>query len=194
MATIFAIVIAYLLGSISSSIIVAKIMGTADPRSVGSGNAGATNVLRSAGKKQAAIVLVIDILKGFIAVVIGHALSLHPFMLGFVALAAVAGHIFPIFFGFKGGKGVATALGTVFALSPISGILCAAAWIAIAFTTRYSSLASLVTVILAPVFLFIFSFKAYFIPVALIALLIIYKHKANIIRLQNRTESKIELK
>lgn len=193
MTAVFAIIIGYLLGSLSSAIIVAKITKSTDPREVGSGNAGATNVLRSAGKKQAAIVLLADGLKGFIAVVIGHALGIHAFWLGIVALAAVAGHIFPIFFKFKGGKGVATALGAILALCPLSGLLCIAAWIAIAVVTRYASLASLVSVILAPVFLLFFSWKVYFIPAVLIALLIIYKHKANIIRLQNRTENKIEL-
>lgn len=193
MTAIIAIVIAYLLGSLSSSIILAKITKSADPRTTGSQNAGATNVLRSAGKKQAALVLVFDILKGFIAVLIGHMLNVHALLLGFVALAAVAGHIFPLYFGFKGGKGVATALGSVLGLSFISGLLGAAAWLAVAYLTKYSSLASIVAVILMPVFLLLFGGAAYFIPTVLIALLVLYKHKANIIRLQNRTESKIQL-
>lgn len=191
MLTIASIVLAYLLGSVSCAIIVSKIAKLPDPRTQGSGNAGATNVLRIGGKKQAAIVLIGDLLKGLIAIWIGYLLHVSGMKLGFVGLAAVIGHIFPVYFGFKGGKGVATALGVVFGLSLISGVLMAASWAAIAFTLRYSSLASLIAVILAPVFLVIFAKASYGIPVACIALLIIWKHKDNIVRLQNKTESKI---
>lgn len=191
MAAIIALIIAYLLGSVSSSIILSKIMKTPDPRTEGSGNAGATNVLRIAGKQQATLVLVIDSLKGLIAIWIGHVCHLHGFVLGLVALAAVVGHIFPLYFGFKGGKGVATAIGATLGLSFISGILMIATWAAVAFALRYSSLASLVTVVLAPVFLVIFSHVSYFIPSILIAALIVWKHKENIKKLQNKTESKI---
>lgn len=192
MSAIIAIIIAYLLGSVSPAIILSKIMKTPDPRTEGSGNAGATNVLRVSGKQQAAIVLMCDVLKGLIAVWIGHLFQIGPFMLGIVGLAAVAGHIFPVFYGFKGGKGVATTIGCVLGLSFISGILVAAVWGAIAFVTRYSSLASMIAVILAPVFLLIFSAGAYFIPTALIAALVIWEHKENITRLQNKTETKIQ--
>lgn len=192
MSSIISIVIAYLLGSISSAILAAKIFKTADPRTVGSGNAGATNVLRVAGKQQAAIVLAGDIFKGLIAVWMGYLLHVTPFMLGITGLAAVVGHIYPVYFGFKGGKGVATAIGAILGLSFISGILMAAAWGAIAFVSRYSSLASIVAVILAPVFLVIFSKATFFIPSVLIAALIIWKHKENIARLKSNTESKIE--
>jgi acyl phosphate:glycerol-3-phosphate acyltransferase len=191
MSALIAIVIAYLLGSLSSAIIVSKIFKTADPRTEGSGNAGATNVLRIAGKQQAAIVLVGDALKGLVAVWIGHLFHLHPFFLGLVALAAVIGHIFPVFFGFKGGKGVATAIGATLGLSFICGILMALVWGVVAVTLRYSSLASLISVILAPVFLLLFSQAAFFIPSVLIAALIAWKHKENIDRLRNKTESKI---
>jgi glycerol-3-phosphate acyltransferase PlsY len=192
MSEIIAIIIAYLLGSISCAILIAKIYKTPDPRTEGSGNAGATNVLRIAGKQQAAMVLIGDMLKGLVAVLIGHLFGVQGFALGLVALAAVVGHIFPLYFGFKGGKGVATAIGAVMGLSVISGILMAAVWGAIAFTTRYSSLASIITVILAPVFLLIFAKAAFFIPLAATAALIVWKHKENIVRLQNKTESKIE--
>lgn len=192
MPTIIAIIIAYLLGSVSCAVLIAKIYKTPDPRTEGSGNAGATNVLRIAGKQQAAMVLIGDMLKGLVAILIGHLFHLTGFALGLVGLAAIVGHIFPLYFGFKGGKGVATAIGVVLGLSMISGILMAAAWGAIAFTTRYSSLASIITVILAPIFLLIFAKAAFFIPAAFIAALIIWKHKENIARLQNKTESKIE--
>lgn len=192
MSALIAIVIAYLLGSVSSAILVSKIFKTADPRTEGSGNAGATNILRIAGKQQAAIVLAGDLLKGLIAVWIGHLFHLPAFMLGMTAFAAVVGHIFPLYFGFKGGKGVATAIGATLGLSLISGILISAAWGAIAAITRYSSLASIVAVILAPVFLLIFAKAAFFFPVALITALVLWKHKDNITRLQNKTESKIE--
>lgn len=195
MSALIAIVIAYLLGSLSSAIILSKILKTTDPRTAGSGNAGATNVLRLLGKKEAALVLVGDALKGLIAVWIAHAFfHLHPFVLGLVAFAAVVGHIFPAYFGFKGGKGVATAIGSIMGLSFLSGILMIAAWAAIAFTTRYSSLASIITMILGPIFLLFFATTggAYFIPAVLIAALVIWKHKENIMRLKSNTESKLE--
>ena len=192
MSSLIAIIIAYLLGSISCAIVISKIYKTPDPRVEGSGNAGATNVLRIAGKQQASMVLIGDMLKGLIAVLVGHLLHVTGFKLGLVGFAVVVGHVFPLYFGFKGGKGVATAIGAVFGLSLISGILMAAAWGAIAFTTRYASLASIITVILAPVFLLIFAKAAFFIPAVFIAALVIWKHKENIKRLQNKTESKIE--
>lgn len=187
-----ALAIAYLLGSISTAIIVSKIYKTADPRVEGSGNAGATNVLRIAGKKQAAIVLIGDVLKGLIAVwIAAHILQVKPFGLGLVALVAVVGHVFPLYHKFEGGKGVATAIGGVLALSFIAGILMIAVWVAIAFVTRFSSLASMAAVVLAPVFLLIFAKAAFFIPTALMAALIVWKHQENIVRLRTRTEEKI---
>ncbi|PIZ03933.1 MAG: acyl-phosphate glycerol 3-phosphate acyltransferase [Gammaproteobacteria bacterium CG_4_10_14_0_8_um_filter_38_16] len=192
MSALIAIVLAYLLGSLSSAIIISKILKTADPRTAGSGNAGATNMLRIAGKRQALLVMIADILKGLVAVWIGHLFHMHAFWLGLVAFAAVIGHIFPVYFGFKGGKGVATAIGATAGLSFLAGILMAAAWGAVALVTRYSSLASIIAVILAPIFLLIFAKAILFIPSALIAALIIWKHKDNIGRLQNKTETKIE--
>ena len=192
MSALIAIVLAYLLGSLSSAIIISKILKTADPRTAGSGNAGATNMLRIAGKRQALLVMIADILKGLVAVWIGHLFHMHAFWLGLVAFAAVIGHIFPVYFGFKGGKGVATAIGATAGLSFLAGILMAAAWGAVALVTRYSSLASIIAVILAPIFILIFAKAILFIPSALIAALIIWKHKDNIGRLQNKTETKIE--
>lgn len=191
MPALIALIIAYLLGSISSAIIISKVLHTPDPRTAGSGNAGATNVLRLSGQKQATLVLLVDILKGLIAIFIGRLLHLKLFMLGMVGFSAVVGHIFPLYFGFKGGKGVATAMGAVLGLSFLSGVLMAATWAAVAFATRYSSLASIISVILAPVFLMIFSHGIYFIPAVFIAALVVWKHKDNIARLQNKTESKI---
>lgn len=191
-SAIIAILIAYLLGSLSGSIILSKLTQTPDPRTQGSGNAGATNVLRTLGKQQALVVLAFDVLKGLIAVWIGHLFHLHNFVLGLVAVAAVIGHVFPLYFKFQGGKGVATAVGATAGLSFIAGILMGAAWLAIAFALRYSSLASLIAVILAPVFLLIFSKAAYFIPAILIAALVVLKHKDNIDRLRNKTEDKIQ--
>ncbi|MCX7120578.1 MAG: glycerol-3-phosphate 1-O-acyltransferase PlsY [Gammaproteobacteria bacterium] len=191
MSALIALIVAYLLGSVSSSIIISKVLKTPDPRTAGSGNAGATNVLRLSGKKQAALVLAGDMLKGLLAVWIGHILHVHGLDLGLVAFLAVVGHVYPVYFGFKGGKGVATAVGVVLGLSFISGILMAAAWATIAFLTRYSSLASILSVVLAPVFLLILSQSAYFFPAILIAALVIWKHKDNITRLQNKTETKI---
>jgi len=193
MSTIIALIIAYLIGSLSGSIILSKIMKTPDPRTQGSGNAGATNVLRTLGKQRAFMVLAVDLIKGLLAIWIGYLFHLHHFFLGLVGLAAVLGHVFPLYFKFKGGKGVATTIGATLGLSFISGILIGAVWVAIALTLRYASLASLITVILAPVFLLIFSSAAYFIPFAMIAALIIWQHKDNIERLRNKTEDKISL-
>lgn len=188
---LIAILLAYLLGSLSTGVIISKILKTADPRDSGSGNAGATNVLRIAGKKQALFVLIGDLLKGLIAVLIGHLLHVSGMALGLVAFAAVVGHIFPVFFRFKGGKGVATAVGAIFGLSVLCGILMAVTWIAVAYITRYSSLASLVTIIVMPIYLALFSFSFYVFPGILIAVLIILKHADNISRLRMGTESKI---
>jgi len=181
-----------LLGSVSSAIIVSKIYKTPDPRTEGSGNAGATNVLRIAGKPQAALTLLGDVLKGLIAVWIGHLFHVEGFMLGVVGLAAVVGHIYPLYFKFKGGKGVATAVGATLGLSFLCGILVAVVWGVVAFVMRYASLASLIAVLLAPFFLLIFAKAAYFVPSLLIAALIFWMHKDNIDRLKNKTESKIE--
>lgn len=194
MMPIIAIVIAYLLGSLSTSILLSKILKTPDPRTEGSGNAGATNVLRILGKKEALIVLVGDILKGLIAVLIGYAFQVSGFMLGLVAFAAVIGHVFPLYFKFHGGKGVATAIGGILGLSFLSGVLMAVIWVVVAFITGYASLASMVSVIVAIVLLLIFSNTAYFVPAVLIAALVVWKHMDNIKRLQSKTEDKIDLK
>lgn len=193
MGAIISIVIGYLIGSINMSIIIAKLRGQPDPRTQGSGNAGATNTLRNSGKQEAAWVLGGDILKGVIAIIIGAILHAQGFMLGFVALATVAGHIFPLYFKFKGGKGVATMIGTLIALNLWIGLISIAAWVITALITRFASLASLVSAVVAVICSIVFGHFAYFVPILIIAALIFWKHLPNIGRLKSGTESKIQL-
>ena len=192
-ATIF-IVIAYLLGSLSAAIIVCNLMGLPDPRTQGSGNPGTTNVLRIGGKLPAILTLVGDALKGFIPVFLAGMLGVKGFWLGWVAFAALAGHVFPVFFKFKGGKGIATGFGVLFALSAPLAIAAAVTWILVAAISSYSSLAALIAVLLAPIYAAIFSNVGYLIPLIAIAILVVWRHFPNIKRLQAGTESKIHLK
>lgn len=191
MMTIISIIIAYLLGSVSSAIIVSKLAKLPDPRKGGSGNPGASNVLRLSGKSYAALVLLGDALKGFIAVLIGMILGVHLFWLAFVALAAVIGHMYPVFFGFKGGKGVATAIGSYFAISLPLGIVGVGVWVVMAFIFRYASLASLTACIIVP-FVDLVIHPACFVGLALIAAMVVYRHMSNIDRLRNGTEDKLD--
>ena len=191
MGSIVSIVVAYLIGSLNMSIIIAKLQGKPDPRTQGSGNAGATNTLRTGGKKDAAFVLVGDIVKGVVAVVIGHLLHVQGFMLGCVALAAMVGHIFPLYFQFKGGKGVATMMGVLIALNIWIGVISIACWVITAILSRYASLASLVAAVVAVVCSLIFGYYHYTVPLIVMAGLVIWKHMANIERLKSGTESKI---
>jgi len=186
------IAIAYLIGSLSTSIILSKFMKFPDPRTEGSGNAGATNVLRNVGKNQAAMVLIGDMAKGFIAVILARVFGVQGVALAFCSLAAVAGHIFPVFFGFKGGKGVATALGSFVALSFWVGVLAIVIWVAVAALFRFSSLASLISIISSIILVWLISNPAYSFPVFLIIVLVIWKHMDNIKRLKDGTESKIQ--
>ena len=191
--TIIAIILAYLIGSINMSIIIAKLSGLPDPRTTGSGNAGATNTLRISGKKEAAMVLMGDIFKGVLAVVIGRMLNLDSFMLGLTALAAVAGHIFPVYFQFKGGKGVATTLGVLLALNLWIGLFTLAVWALVAYIWKYASLASLSAALAAIIATILLQDFPYLIAIIGMAGLITWKHKANIIRLRTGNESKIVL-
>jgi len=184
-------VIAYLIGSLSSAIIVCKFLNLPDPRAQGSMNPGTTNVLRIGGKVPALITLSGDILKGFLPVLIGHLIGISGFFLGLIAIAAFLGHLFPIFFNFQGGKGVATALGTFLALSPIVGIAVVATWILMAAIFRYSSLAAITAAILAPIFMLVFADMGYFLPTLAITAMLVWRHLANIQRLRAGTESKI---
>jgi acyl phosphate:glycerol-3-phosphate acyltransferase len=196
MVNVLSVIIAYLLGSIQISVILSKFFKFPDPRSRGSHSAGATNVLRTAGKNPALITLIGDVLKGVLAVLIAIILHAIPFFWACAALAAVAGHIFPCFFHFRGGKGVATGLGGLFMLSPFIAILLAVIWLVVVLGTRYVSLGSLITAAAAPILILIFSSEriAFFVPVLLMAGLIIWKHQDNIKRLRNGTESKVNLK
>ena len=190
MSDIIAIVIAYLLGSLSSAMIVSKYLKLPDPRESGSGNAGATNMLRLAGKNTAVVVLAGDVLKGIVAVLIGRVLGVSGLMLGWVALAAVVGHIYPVYFKFKGGKGVATMMGVLVMLSFWVGIIAAAICGAVAYFTRYASLASLIAAVAAPILMILVGNHLYTFPVFVITVLICYAHRENISRLRAGTESK----
>ncbi|WP_165312278.1 glycerol-3-phosphate 1-O-acyltransferase PlsY [Vibrio ziniensis] len=184
------IISAYLLGSISSAVLICRLLRLPDPRNVGSNNPGATNVLRIGGKKAAASVLLCDMLKGTIPVWASYFLKIDPFILGIIAIAACLGHMYPIFFHFKGGKGVATALG---AIAPIGLDLTAmimATWLFVAVIFRYSSLAAIVTVLLAPFYTWLVK-PQYTLPVAMLCCLIILRHHQNIKRLFAGTEPKV---
>lgn len=190
---IIMLLISYLFGSICSAIVVSKLFDLPDPRSQGSRNPGATNILRLAGKKYAAAVLLFDMLKGFIPIFIGHYMGVSFIILGFACLAAVLGHMYPIFFGFKGGKGVATALGAVLGLNFFMGLVLIALWMVIANFTRYSSLASIITIGFMPLFSIIFLRGSdAFIGLLLITFFILYKHRHNINRLIDGDEPKIK--
>ena len=191
MLTIIAIGIGYAIGSVSFAILLSKLLKKPDPRTTGSGNAGATNILRTVGKNQALAVLIGDALKGLVAVLIGKMFGASGMGLALVALAAVAGHVFPFLFDFKGGKGVATAIGAFLGLSLFLGVLVIAAWVATAYLTRYASLASLVAMAAAVVVSVIFINHLYFIPTLLIAGLVTWKHAENINRIKTKTEDKL---
>jgi acyl phosphate:glycerol-3-phosphate acyltransferase len=187
------VIIGYLCGSLCSAIIVSRIFSLPDPRVEGSQNPGATNVLRLAGKKYAAIVLLGDMLKGLVPVIIAKLLGAGPAALGFTCLAAVLGHIYPVFFGFKGGKGVATAIGALLGLHFIMGVVIIATWLLVANFTRYSSLASIISLTLAPLFAIVsVGGLETFPPILFITLLILYQHRQNINRLIDGDEPKIK--
>jgi glycerol-3-phosphate acyltransferase PlsY len=190
------VVLAYLLGSLSFAVIVSRAMGLSDPRTYGSGNPGATNVLRSGNRKAAIATLVLDALKGTLAVVLAALaaprLGLDGGTVAAAGLAAFIGHLYPVFFRFQGGKGVATAAGVLLALDPWLGLLCLGTWLVVAVLTRYSSLAALVTAVLAPVFdVLIWGPTLRTDAVAAMSLLLVWRHRANIGKLMAGTESKI---
>lgn len=185
-------ILAYLIGSISSAILVCKIAGLPDPRTTGSHNPGATNVLRLGGKRLAAFTLVGDILKGFIPVLLTALINPTPWVIGGVMLFSVLGHLYPIFFHFKGGKGVATFIGALFGMHWAVGLAFVITWLIVAVFSRISSLAAIVAMILAPVYtwLLVNIILAGF--VLCISLLIILRHKENIKRLWKGTEPKLQ--
>ncbi|MGF1911143.1 glycerol-3-phosphate 1-O-acyltransferase PlsY [Vibrio kasasachensis] len=184
------IISAYLLGSISSAVLICRILRLPDPRKVGSNNPGATNVLRIGGKKAAISVLLCDMLKGTIPVWGGYFLQIDPIMLGIVAIAACLGHMYPLFFHFKGGKGVATALGAIAPIGLDLAAMVIVTWIVVAFISRYSSFAAIVTVLLAPMYTWIIK-PQYTLPVAMLCCLIVFRHHQNIRRLYEGSEPKI---
>jgi len=185
-------VLAYLIGSVSSAVVVAGAMGLQDPRKVGSGNPGATNILRYGGKRAAVLTLAGDILKGVIAVLLARLFTGDPAVLAATALAAFIGHLFPVFFGFKGGKGVATALGVWFALNAWIGVLIVATWFVTALVTRYSSLSALVAAGLAPLYVWwLQPGAAYLAAITLMSALLFCRHAGNIRRLLAGEEKKI---
>ncbi|AHN76707.1 glycerol-3-phosphate 1-O-acyltransferase PlsY [Pandoraea pnomenusa] len=196
MATLVFIVLAYLMGSVPFAVIVSRTMGLADPRSYGSGNPGATNVLRSGNKKAAVLTLIGDALKGWLAVYLAQhfadAWGVSDFGLAAVALAVFVGHLYPVFLRFAGGKGVATAAGVLIAIDPILGLAVVATWLIIAIFFRYSSLAALVAAVFAPLYyVFMFGFGPYAPAVIVMAILLIYRHRANIGKLIAGKESRI---
>jgi len=191
MLAILFIILSYCFGSINWAIIICKLAKLPDPREQGSGNPGATNVLRYGGKKLAALVMLGDVLKGVLPVFIAKLVLPHGLSLSLIACAAILGHIYPVFFRFQGGKGVATLLGAIIALAWPVGLAVIATWLIIALIFRFSSLASLVSVILLPVYLYWWSDPHYVLPLIVIALIIIYRHRANIKRLIKKEEPKI---
>ena len=182
----------YLLGSLSAAIITCKVLSLPDPRSTGSNNPGATNVLRLGGKKAAAITLLGDMSKGLIAVLLARLLTEGSVLIYLAGLGAFLGHLFPVFFHFKGGKGVATALGVLMGTSWIVGLLAIATWLAIALTFRISSLAALITFTVTPFYLWMTTANDDFVVGSIIiSMLLFWRHKANIRNLLQGTESKI---
>lgn len=192
---------AYLIGSLSFAVIVSRAMGLNDPRTYGSGNPGATNVLRSGSKAAAAVTLLLDAAKGWLPVALvqwfGNRFGLGDGTLAMVALAAFLGHLYPVFFRFKGGKGVATALGVLLGISPWLGLAVAATWLIIAVFFRYSSLAALIASVFAPVYYLMCSGVVWYaetpIAAAIVAMaaLLIWRHRENIQRLMAGKESKL---
>ncbi|GHC80904.1 glycerol-3-phosphate acyltransferase [Pseudorhodoferax aquiterrae] len=201
MNSFLATLAAYLLGSLSFAVIVSRVMGLSDPRSYGSKNPGATNVLRSGSKVAALVTLLLDALKGWLPVALvvwyGERFGLQEGTVALVGLAAFLGHLYPVFFRFQGGKGVATALGVLFGVDWLLGLAAALTWLIIAFFFRYSSLASLVAAVFAPVYYLFGNGLAWYadkrIALALgaMALLLFWRHRENIGRLAQGKESRL---
>ncbi len=193
--------LAYALGSISFAVVVSKAMGLPDPYTHGSKNPGATNVLRTGNKLAAVLTLLGDAAKGWVAVTIARAVLGDPasesnnLLLGLVTIAVFLGHLYPIFHGFKGGKGVATAAGILFAISWVLGLATLGTWLIVAFFMRYSSLAALSAATFAPLyFTFLFGLQPMGLAILVMSLLLIYRHRSNIRNLMNGTETRLAKK
>lgn len=194
-----ATVVAYLIGSLSFAVIVSRLMGLSDPRSYGSKNPGATNVLRSGSKAAAIITLLLDALKGFVPVLLvklyGEPYGMSDGTIALVGLAAFLGHLWPVFFGFKGGKGVATALGVLFGIHWVLGLATVLTWAIMAYFFRYSSLASLVSAAFAPIYYTFgdriewYTERAILLAIFVMAMLLFVRHRENINKLLKGTES-----
>jgi glycerol-3-phosphate acyltransferase PlsY len=197
--SVLAVLAAYLIGSLSFAVIISRGMGLEDPRHYGSGNPGATNVLRSGNRSAAVLTLVFDALKGYVpvmlALVFGPAYGLGEWAVSFVGLAAFVGHLWPVFFGFKGGKGVATAAGVLLALNPWLGLATLLTWLIIAAFFRYASLASIVAALFAPFYqLLIWGVSPALLAVCMMSLLLLWRHQPNLRKLFAGTESRIGAK
>ena len=188
---------AYLIGSVPFAVVISKLFGLADPRSYGSGNPGATNVLRSGNKAAALLTLLGDAAKGWFAVWLAARWVHEPIPLACVTIAVFLGHLFPIFLGFKGGKGVATAFGVLLAVQPIVALLTTIAWLGTAVIFRFSSLAAIVSAVLAPLIYVVAgqyvwqANLAMSLAISAIGLLLLYRHRANITRLLQGTEPRV---
>ena len=190
---IYLLIASYFIGSISSAVIICKVLGIPDPRTQGSKNPGATNVLRLGGKKIAAFVLIFDGLKGATPVIIGHYLEFGLTQLTLIALCAFFGHIFPVFFRFRGGKGVATYLGGLIAINLLAGLIFSVIWLLVAKVLKTSSFAALIATALSPFyFYFITGDMASTLIITLISLFIFYTHRGNIKRLIKKEEDVIQ--
>jgi acyl phosphate:glycerol-3-phosphate acyltransferase len=198
---VLATLAAYLVGSLSFAVLVSRIMGLADPRSYGSHNPGATNVLRSGNKLAAALTLLLDGVKGWLPVwwvtQYGAVWGLGEGTQAAVALAAFAGHVWPVFFRFKGGKGVATAAGVLFGIEPLLGLATLTTWLIVAFFTRYSSLAALASAVFAPAYYFLGHRVVWYVDnrvllaAVLMSAVLIWRHQSNMAKLIRGEESRI---
>lgn len=198
---VLAILLGYLLGSLSFAVIISRIMGLSDPRTYGSKNPGATNVLRSGNRAAAALTLLLDAAKGWLAVMLadwlGRPYGLQEGSMALTGLAAFVGHLYPVFFRFAGGKGVATALGVLLGISPLLGLATAATWLLVAWLFRYSSLAALIAALMAPAYYVLGEGMAWYLnarvmlALSAMSVLLLYRHAENIGRLARGTESRM---
>ncbi|MDM8558575.1 glycerol-3-phosphate 1-O-acyltransferase PlsY [Candidatus Parabeggiatoa sp. HSG14] len=188
---IFLIFFAYLLGSLSGALIVCKMMGLPDPRTQGSGNPGATNVLRHGGKKAALITLCLDVLKGVIAIGVAKFFTTEEIVLAGAGLAVFLGHLYPVFFHFRGGKGVATAFGALLILAWQVSLATLATWLFMAMLFRYSALAAIIAAISTPAYMWFTGIREYIFMSFIMAILLIWRHRSNIRNLLKGQEDKI---